>query len=123
MKKIVGLVLILVIVLSFTSCSSSPEDEILGTWEYEKQYEISGVGNLYNRSVYTFEKEMGEYVGTFSIESSAVSSPASYDFTYKVTDSTIEITSIETGKTQTLDYTFSEDILRIGELEYIKVED
>lgn len=123
-KRIFALLItILMCITLFGGCSSAPENEILGTWEWTHDIDMGeDIGTVHNFSRYVFEKKDGKYMATWTF--SGLSSPLTVEYIYKIEDSKLILTYLTNeSKDITHDLTINENSLTIGDKEYTRISE
>ena len=107
--------------ISLSRYYSSPEDEILGTWEWTHDIDFGeDIGTVHNFSKYVFEKKDGKYFATLTF--SGFSSPITIEYSYEIKDSKLILTYLsDNSKVTSHDLVIKKDSLKIGEKEYKRI--
>ena len=117
MKKVISLLVCFAVIFSalcvLSSCNTSPEDKLLGTWKYE----LYVSGKLVASSTYTFSKSGTEYTAIFT--GGSYSGQDTYISSYKVDGNKIVFT-LSNGNTISETYSVDGNTLTIGNLKYYK---
>ena len=105
--------LLLLLVPCLTSCTSNPEEDLLGTWISR----LEDGDDLYASITYSFYKVGDTYSGRMS--GGYYGSSASYDFTFTIENDKLVFT-LDNGNTIEHDYTMNNQVLTLDGMEFVK---